>query len=49
MQTNVLEYLEGAACTHPDKTAFADEKAAFTFSQFLHHVPSRPRHHAVTE
>ena len=34
MQTNVLEYLEGAACTHPDKTAFADEKAAFTFSQF---------------
>lgn len=35
LQKNVLEYLEGAAARFPNKTAFADEKQAFSFSDLL--------------
>ena len=35
LQKNVLEYLEGAAARFPNKTAFADEREAFSFSDLL--------------
>lgn len=33
MQTNILEYLEGAALRCPDKVAFADDQTQLTFAQ----------------
>lgn len=38
MIKNILEYLESAACTYPNKVAFADNDVSLTFSQVLEYA-----------
>lgn len=35
MKRNILEYLEDAACTHPDKRAYFSEDVSLTYSEVL--------------